>query len=156
MAMSPTLKDYLTQQGVAYEVHAHPQTFDSAHTAAATHVPGDRLAKAVMLEDEEGYVMAVIPSTHRVALGEVHHRLQRRLGLATEGELKELFPDCELGAIPPVGKAFGVQTVVDETLFQQPEIWFEAGDHEEVVSVSGAQFKDLMADATVGAFSHHQ
>ena len=61
MTMSRILKDYLTQHGIDYEVHAHPRTFDSAHTAEASHVPGDRLAKAVMLEDEQGYLMAVLP-----------------------------------------------------------------------------------------------
>jgi len=156
MTMSRILKDYLTQHGIDYEVHAHPRTFDSAHTAEASHVPGDRLAKAVMLEDEQGYLMAVIPSSRHVALGELHRRLERSLGLATEGELKDLFPDCELGAIPPVGKAFGVDTVVDEALLQEPVIWFEAGDHEEVVGVSGAQFKELMGEATAGEFSQHQ
>lgn len=153
MTMSSILKDYLTHHGIDYEVHAHPRTFDSAHTAEASHVPGDRLAKAVMLEDEQGYLMAVIPASRHVALGELHRRLARNLGLATEGELKDLFPDCELGAIPPVGKAFGVDAVVDAALFQEPVVWFEAGDHEEVVGVSGTQFKALMSEAPAGEFS---
>jgi len=156
MAMSSTLKNYLIQQGIDYEVQAHPRTRDSSHTAQASHVPGDRLAKAVMLEGDQGYLMAVIPSTHKLALKELFHQLQRRLGLAPERELQELFPDCELGAIPPLGQAFGVDTVVDEALLQQPEIWFEAGDHKEVVHISGVQFKALMAGATAGQFSHHR
>ena len=155
MAMSKILKDYLVEKGVDYELASHPRTADSAHTAQASHVPGDRLAKAVMLEDDQGYVMAVIPSTHRVALGDVHHRLDRRLGLATEGELKSLFPDCDLGALPPLGKAYGLDTLVDEALLDQPEIWFEAGDHEEIVHVRGDQFRSLMRDATPGRFSKH-
>ncbi len=155
MAMSKTLKDYLADKGVDYELVSHPRTADSSHTAQVSHVPGDRLAKAVMLEDDNGYVMAVIPSTHRVALGEVHHRLDRRLGLATEGELQKLFSDCDLGAIPPVGSAYGMVTLVEESLLDQPEIWFEAGDHEEVVHVSGEQFRSLLAEATPGHFSKH-
>ena len=150
MAMSKTLEDYLVRQGVDYTVHAHPRTADSSHTAQATHVPGDRLAKAVMLEDEEGYVMAVIPTSHRVSLGQLHHQLERRLGLATEDELKTLFPDCELGAIPPLGGAWGVDTCVDEALLKQPEIWFEAGDHEDLVHLSGLAFRALLADAQHG------
>jgi len=73
MAMSSTVKNYLTQQGIDYEVQAHPRTFESSHTDQATHVPGDRLAKAVMLEGDQGYVMAVIPSTHKLALKELVH-----------------------------------------------------------------------------------
>ena len=155
MAMSKTLKDYLTAQGVDYSVRSHPRTADSSHTAQATHVPGDRLAKAVMLEDDDGYVMAVIPSSHRVSLGQLHHRLDRRLGLATETELEALFPDCDLGAIPPLGAAWGVETCVDEAILEQPEVWFEAGDHEALVRVSGSQFRALMAGATAGHFSAH-
>ncbi len=154
MAMSTILKNYLAERGVEYTVRPHHRTEDSSHTAEATHVPGDRLAKAVMLEDDEGYVMAVIPSTHRVSLGHVHHRLERRLGLATEGELKTLFPDCDLGAIPPLGGAWGVDTCVDEALLQQPEVWFEAGDHVAVVRVSGTQFRMLMTEATAGHFTN--
>ncbi|MDJ0862067.1 MAG: YbaK/EbsC family protein [Gammaproteobacteria bacterium] len=155
MAISKTLQDYLAGQGVHYTVHSHPRTMDSSHTAQATHVPGDRLAKAVMLEDDDGYVMAVVPSSHRVSLGQIHHQLERRLGLATEGELKILFPDCDLGAIPPLGGAWGMNTCVDAALLDQPEVWFEAGDHEAVLRVSGSQFRTLMAGATAGHFSSH-
>ncbi len=155
MAMSTILKAYLAEHSVDYEVSLHPRTADSAHTAEVSHIPGDRLAKAVILEDDDGYVMAVIPSSHRVSLGKLHHQLDRRLGLATEDELKPLFPDCDLGAIPPVGGAYGMDTLVEKHLLDQPEVWFEAGDHEEVVHVSGQQFRTLMAKATPGEFSAH-
>ena len=155
MAMSKILKEYMADQQVEFQVAFHPHTADSSHTAELSHIPGDRLAKAVILEDDRGYVMAVVPASHRVSLGKLHHQLDRRLGLATEGELKPLFPDCDLGAIPPVGSAFGLDTLVEEALFEQPEIWFEAGDHEEVVRMSGHQFRTLMAKATRGRFSAH-
>ena len=156
MSISHTLQDYLNGQGVEYELVPHKHTYTSASTAEAAHVPGERLAKAVMLEDEQGYLMAVIPATHRLRLGVLHNTLNRRLGLATESELTDLFPDCEVGAIPPLGKAFGVDTVVDDSLLEQPDIWFEAGDHQDVIHISGSQFKTLMLDAQHGHISEHR
>ena len=70
--------------------------------------------------------------------------LERQVGLATESELPELFPDCELGAIPPVAAAYGVDAVVEEELTQEPEVWFEAGDHEGLVHISGTHFQQLL------------
>lgn len=153
MSTSPTLASYLRALDIEYALESHPHTQDSTHTAEQAHVPGQRLAKAVMLEDDDGYVMAVIPASRRLALGEVHRAIGRSLGLATEGELPGLFPDCETGAIPPVGRAYGIDTLVDLALLDEPEIWFEAGDHESVVHVDRNQFRALMADARPGRFA---
>jgi len=81
--------------------------------------------------------------------------LQRNLGLATENELAGLFKDCELGAIPPIGPAYGIEIVVDDSLLQEDDVYFEAGDHEELIHVSGKQFQDLVAGARHGHFSRH-
>jgi Ala-tRNA(Pro) deacylase len=116
-------------------------------TAAAAHVPGDRLAKAVILKDGEDYLMVVVPSDYHVQLGSLHRQLGREVGLATETELVSLFPDCDEGAAPPVGAAYALKSLVDERLLAQPEVFFEAGDHEHLVKVGGAQFKALQADA---------
>jgi len=156
MSISRTLQEFLKGEGVDYELVPHKHTYTSASTAEAAHVPGEGLAKAIMLEDDKGYLMAVIPSTHRLQLGVLHNTLNRRLGLATESELMDLFPDCEVGAIPPLGEAFGVDTVVEDSLFAQSDIWFEAGDHRDVVHISGPQFKTLMMDARHGHISEHR
>ena len=144
MTISKTLQRYLEDKGVDYDLVPHKHTYSSSSTAEAAHVPGDCLAKAV------------IPSTHRLDLERVHERLQRPLELVTESELEDLFPDCELGAIPPVGTAFGVETLVEERLMQQPELWFEAGDHEDAVHVSGTQFQGLMQGIDQGRISNHR
>jgi len=156
MAISMTLKQYLDGQGIDFDLMPHRHTYNSSSTAEATHVPGDSLAKAVVLEDDRGYLMAVIPSTHRLNLAMLRTTLHRPLELATEEELGELFPDCELGAVPPLGGAFGVETVVDISLLNRPEIWFEAGDHEDVVHISASQFKQLLEDAKQAHFSMHR
>jgi Ala-tRNA(Pro) deacylase len=155
MAIAQSLKTYLKEQGVQYDVVRHAHTESSTHSAAAAHVPGDRLAKSVLVADEEGYLLAVVPSSHRVQLGELDRQLERTLGLATEGELRELFKDCEIGAIPPVGAAYGIEMVVAQSLTEQPEVWFEAGDHELLIHVSGEQFSTLIGDAPRRLFTRH-
>jgi Ala-tRNA(Pro) deacylase len=155
MAIALTLKRFLTEHRVDYDVVAHPRTLTSMETAAEAHVPGDRLIKCVIIEDDQGYLMVALPSTHRLELGQLHRQLQRNLGLATEDELAGLFKDCEVGAIPPIGPAYGIETVVDDSLLQADDVYFEAGDHEELIHVSGKQFQDFVADARHGYFSHH-
>jgi Ala-tRNA(Pro) deacylase len=155
MAIASKLKNYLLSQGVDYKVSFHSHTGSSMETAQTAHIPGKQLAKAVVVKDEQGYLMVVIPSAYHVDLGALHRELQRPLGLATEAELKELFPDCETGAIPALGPAYGMETVWDRTLSAEPEIYFEGGDHEMVIQVSGEQFRRLMRAARPGQFSRH-
>ncbi|MBW4947894.1 YbaK/EbsC family protein, partial [Klebsiella pneumoniae] len=105
----------------------------SMETAAAAHIPGDRLAKTVLLEDDEGYVAAVLPTTYAVRLSDLWVKTGRHLVLAREVELRELFKDCDMGALPPVCMAYGMKTFLEERLAQQPEVYFEAGDHEALI-----------------------
>jgi Ala-tRNA(Pro) deacylase len=144
MAIAHKVQDYMTEHGVRYDIVTHPHSHNSMETAELAHVPGHRLAKSVILEDEDGFVMAVLPSTCHVRLGVLSRELNRRLHLAQESQLQFLFADCELGAIPPVGLAYGLPTVIDERLADMPEIYFEAGDHEQLVRIDRDQFAVLM------------
>jgi len=144
MEMPGTLVKYLADNSIAYDRLAHRHTSTSLDTARVTNIPGNELAKSVILEDEQGYVMAVVPATRHVKIREINRLLNRHMGLATESELGRLFQDCELGAIPPVGQAYGMQTVVDESLDRCNDIYFEAGNHEELIHVKGNTFRKLM------------
>jgi Ala-tRNA(Pro) deacylase len=154
MAIARKLEEYMVGRGVAYDVVMHPHSHSSMETAERAHVPGNCLAKSVVLEDDNGYLMAVLPSTYHVRLSELSRELNRKLRLATEDELKTLFTDCETGAIPPVGTAWGMTTVIDESLATQPEIYFEAGDHERLIRMKGDAFMALMPGAALASFSH--
>lgn len=155
MAMAATLQKYLAQNGIAYEILPHPYTATSMNTASAARVPSDKLAKPVILEDEQGYVMAVIPANRHVKLGELRNLLKRNIGLATESELKQLFPDCDIGAVPPLGQAYGMDTIVDDSLINATDIYFEAGDHEDVIHIKGAAFRRLMKNTPHGSLCIH-
>lgn len=155
MAIARKVDTFLTEAGVNYEIIAHERTESASRTAQASHVSGSQVAKAVILHDGERYLMGVIPSTHRVELDTLGQFLNHRLTLATEAETARLFDDCALGADPPLGAAYGLTVVVDETLFDENDIYFEGGDHQSLVHMSSEDFATLMRDSTRARFSHH-
>ena len=155
MAMALTLEEYLKDSEVSYDILTHTPTMNSMSTAAAAHVSGDLIAKSVILEDESGYLMVVVPATHHLNLGHVSNLLNRRLGLATEEELAELFWDCDLGAIPPIGDAYGMEVIMDESLGSCPDVFFESGDHTHLVHMTGKEFRELMSHVDHAQISYH-
>ena len=103
MSLAPTLQQYLTNQQIAYDVIPHQETLSSTRTAEACHVSGDCLAKGVLLRDQRGYLLAVLPASHRIRLSDLQDALSPGVELAQESEVEAWFRDCERGAIPPVG-----------------------------------------------------
>lgn len=153
MSIANSVKRYLESHAVSYEVLPHPHTSTSHETADAAYIWDEQLAKSVLLEDERGYVMAVLPASHRVDLRKLCSQLNRELEFATESELGELFSDCEVGAVPPLGAAYGIPVVYDESLRDIPSVYFEAGDHEELIFMSSAEFLSLLEFALHGNFA---
>lgn len=155
MAIAITLEQYLQDQDIDFDLLHHDQTRTSLEAASAANVSGDCVAKTVILEDDSGYVMVVVPASHQLEMPRVHDLLLRPLILAHENELPRLFSDCKPGAIPPIGDAYGIETLVDDSLAEQPDIYFEAGDHEALVHVDTENFSYLTSDAVHGRFSRH-
>jgi len=153
MGIAMKLSDYLKANEVQYEVVNHSHSGNSLQTARASNVPARCLAKAVVLEDATHAVMAVLPASRRLELRELQASNGRALRLATETELKYLFSDCEPGAVPPVGAVYGIETIWDDSLMEQPETYFEAGDHETLVHMKTRDFIGLMKGARHMAFS---
>ena len=147
MTISVRLKNYLEEKSVSYEILPHPRTQSSIDSSIAAHIPNDKLAKAVIVKEEDNYLMVVVPSDQHLHLGRLHHHLGNEVGLATEEEVFGLFPDCEEGAVPPIGGAFGFKALVEDSLLQEPDIYFQSGDHCNLVRVSGSEFSSLVGDA---------
>jgi Ala-tRNA(Pro) deacylase len=84
----------------------------------------------------------------------ISHELDRDLELATEEEVGAIFPDCEIGAVPPVGKAYGVETLLDDSFNSLADVYFEAGDHEHLVYTSGDSFRKLFGGSRHGYYHH--
>jgi Ala-tRNA(Pro) deacylase len=144
---------YLDHHGVHYDRLPHDPTETSLGSADAAHVDPGQLAKAVLLEDERGYVLAVIPASRRLSIAGIDHVLGRQLDLASEAELGEIFDDCAIGAVPAVGAAYGIPVAVDEQLLHQPELFLESGDHRELLRIPGIEFGRMFENSPHGIFS---
>lgn len=155
MAVAETVKRFLDQQAIDYELVPHPHTGSSHETAEAAHVPEDHIAKGVVVKDQIGYALVVIPADNRVELEHLRKELNRDLHLASEPEIGKLFSDCEIGAVPPLGIAYGVETFLDDSLTSLANLYFEAGDHDQLIHVNADDFATLLAGVRHGHYSHH-
>jgi Ala-tRNA(Pro) deacylase len=157
MKIAPKLEDYLRQREIEYRVVSHPHSEYSMETAEKAHVSGDALAKGVLVRDDDGYLLVVLPADFHIELESLHRLLGQQVSMVDEPALGEVFSDCELGAVPPVGMAYGIKTIWDpeSSLGKLDEVFFEAGDHQTLVHMSGVHFHELMAPAERGKFSHH-
>lgn len=148
MAIAMTLKDYLDDLGIDYDVSTHSHTATNTQTARAAGISDEQLAKSVMLEDDNGhYMLAVIPSNRRVDLGALDERYKSHVNLAPAEMLSELFDDCEPGAIPVTGDAYGYDVIWDDKLAECKDVYFEAGDHMHLIHTTGDNFQQLMGNA---------
>ncbi len=154
MTLATTQEQYLAKQNAEYDLLQHHHTGSSHQTAEAAHIPEDLIAKAVLVQDTAGYMLVVIPANSRLRLDDICHEFNRSLDLATEEEISEVFEDCEPGAVPPLGPAYGIETLLDESLTLLDEVYFEAGDHKQLVHLRGEEFQDLLRDAHRGYYSH--
>lgn len=154
MSIAPTFEKYLAAEHIGYNVIRHEPTASSAHTAHATHIPEDRLAKGIVLRRDGGdYLLAVLPASHHLSRSEFKNEFGVNVDLANEDEIDRLFWDCAHGAVPPVGQCYGLPSVVDDSINAQPEIYVEAGDHRTLLHLTRTQFAQLTAGAQHGRFS---
>jgi Ala-tRNA(Pro) deacylase len=155
MAIAPTLQKYLAAENIQYEVIPHELSMTSTRTAEVCHVSGDRLAKGIVLRRDGEYLLAVLPASHHLRLSELRTELGDNVHMADETEIDRLFHDCAQGAVPAVGKCYGLDIIVDDSIQTQPDIYMEAGDHETLLHMGHAQFARLTANAPRGRFSVH-
>ena len=137
------LDEFLSNQHVPFRRLHHQPAYTANRVAQALHVPGREVAKSVLVSTGHGFVLAVLPATHRVDLERLRQDLgEERVGLATENEMERLFPDCERGAMPPFGSLYQLPTLIDESLAEDEEIVFEAQDHQEAIAMA---YRDYVA-----------
>jgi len=153
MAISQELRSYMDQCGVAFDEVPHAHTLQAAKAAEAAHISGKRVAKGVLVRAGDGYMLAVVPSSKQVQLDDLGRRVGREVRLAEEQESVPLFSDCALGALPPIGAAFGLETILDDELLSADEIYFEGGDHRTLVHVDGDDWRRLVRDSGHGSIS---
>lgn len=145
------IRRFLDENDVRYRLVRHPAAFTAQEVAAEAHVPGRHFAKVVTISVDDRLALAVLPATERVDL----ERLAQSLGaahvvLATETEFRRAFPDCEVGAMPPFGNLFGMETFVSRHLAASDEIAFNAGTHTEIMYVPWSDFERLVEPVIIG------
>ncbi len=113
MSISAKLERYLAQHGVTYDVVKHPRTITASESAKAGHVSIDALAKAVVLKGEDGCMLAVLPASCHIQFSDLRRQLGADVAMASEDQFEGLFRDCELGAVPALGAAYGLKVVID-------------------------------------------
>jgi Ala-tRNA(Pro) deacylase len=145
MVVARKLKAFLDEHRVPYHVLRHHERFVASEIAEALHVPGQELAKVVMVKVDGKLKMAVLPASVMVNLDAFARAAGGvRAELATEAEFKDAFPDCEVGAMPPFGNLYGIEVWVDNLLTVDRAIVFEAGNHHEAVKLAYRDFARLV------------
>jgi Ala-tRNA(Pro) deacylase len=153
MGIAITLAQYLLDQDVAYELLPHPHRETALASAAASGLPADSVVKAVVLKGADGFLLALLPASRHIEFDELRQVLGAGVDIAGEEQIETLFPDCEPGSVPALGAAYGLDVVVDDSLAQQEDLYFEGGDHAHLVHISGTSFRKLMEGAEHGRFT---
>ncbi len=147
------MREFLDSAGVKYQLLTHSQSFTTAETARLSHIDPREIAKVVMVKMDDRMAMVVLPGSRTVDL----ERLQQFTGatdirLASEREFNDLFPECDHGAMPPFGNLYALPVYADETLKQDEQIAFNAGNHWELVRMAYSDFERLVSPK-IGSFS---
>ena len=140
------LLEYLDDSGVSYEMIEHPEAYTAQEIASRARISGKQLAKTVMVKIDGKMAMAVLPADKRVNLTLLKQAAGAEMvAVATEAEFKDMFPDCELGAMPPFGNLYGMEVYVAGSLAEVDQIAFNAGLHTELIKMAYADFEKVVA-----------
>lgn len=145
MPIPHTLKTHLDHEHVHYDVLPHPLTFRARAVAHTLHLPEQQIAKVVIVKVKEQFVTTVLPATETVDVQRLRKLFgTHRVRLATEDEMARLFPDCEVGAMPPLGTLYGLPVYVERSLTEDEDIVFEGGSHSEAIRMRYWDFAALV------------
>ena len=153
MSIPRVLIDCLNANEIAYEILPHAKAFTAAMAASAEHIARHQQAKVVMVSSRRGSAMTVLPADRKLDLRKLKRIIQEPVGLQSEAEFAQTFPDCDPGAMPPFGNLYGVPTYVDQHLADEDYIVFEAGTYTDAIKVRYGDYeravKPLVADLVI-------
>jgi Ala-tRNA(Pro) deacylase len=144
MSISARLKDFLDERQIPYSVMTHSTAYTAQGAAATMQISGKELAKTVVLWAGEDMILAVLPAPSHVRLDQLAAEMGKPVRLASEQEFCDLFPDCELGAMPPIGSLYNLPVYVDDSLAADEMIVFNAGTHRDAMRIRYADFVSLV------------
>ena len=139
------LKEFLDRHGIKYATTSHSLAYTAQEIAASAHITGQELAKTVMVKIDDKMAMAVLPASYKVSFDLLKKAAgASKVELANEQEFKDMFPESEVGAMPPFGNLYGMEVFVDESLSQDDEIAFNDGSHTELMKLAYRDFERLV------------
>jgi Ala-tRNA(Pro) deacylase len=148
---SGKLKEFLDARNVKYVSITHSTAYTAQEIASLAHIKGQDLAKTVIVKIDGQMAMAVLPASYQVDLSAVKAAANADTAeLATEGEFRGQFPECETGAMPPFGNLYGMPVFVDQNLTRDEEIAFNAGTHNELIRLPYKDFERLVQPTVTG------
>lgn len=155
MPLSKKLKSFLDENNIKYVAIKHSLAYTAQEVAASLHVPGDLLAKSVIVKIDGAMAMVVLPSSYRIDFLLLKEALGcKKVELASEREFNDQFPDCEPGAMPPFGNLYDLPVYVAQSLAKNEEIVFNACTHQQVIRMNYSDYEKL-AQPTVLKLSEH-
>lgn len=151
--MAVTIQHTLAGRGVAYDVRGHPPVETLEEAAQLCGVASRQFVRAVLLKDAAGPLLAVLPLSHLIDFQALERLLGRQLTPASAEETARTFADCEPGTVPPLGTAYGLETLIDTSVFDSEDLYFEPGVRDVLIHMRRSGFRRLQAEAGSGAFS---
>ncbi len=143
--LTKQLKEFLDSHKIKYVTITHSTAYTAQEIASLAHIRGDEFAKTVIVRIDGEMVMAVLPASYHVDLALLKAAAKgKKITLASETDFRDKFPECEVGAMPPFGKLYGMPVFVDESLTRDKEIAFNAGTHHELIRLSYDDFAKLV------------
>jgi Ala-tRNA(Pro) deacylase len=149
------LHSFLDELDATYRVSHHDTAYTAQDLAMAEHLPGRRVIKPVLVQADGRFVLCALPACYRVDLNELREQIPAKdVRLADERLLSDAFPDCEVGAIPPVGRIYGMLTLMDESVTADDHVTFQAGTHTDSVTMTLAEYRRV-AQPEIAHFARH-
>ena len=143
MALAP-LREFLDENDVRYVIITHSLAYTAQEVAASAHISGKELAKTVIVKVDGKMVMAVLPASDKIDFGSLQEALgASEVELAHEEDFADMFPDCEVGAMPPFGNLYDMEVLVASTLAEDEEVAFNAGTHRELIRMAYRDYEKL-------------
>ncbi len=149
------LKQFLDDNGIKFVSIQHSAAYTAQEVAALAHIPGELMAKTVMVKIDGTMAMAVVPASHQIDFDRLRDIAGvDRVELASESEFKDYFPACDVGAMPPFGNLYDMPVYCSAALSEDLEIAFSAGSHSELIRLAYADYEQLV-QPTIADFSKH-
>ena len=154
MAIAYGVSEFLRENHIPFEVFWHRRVDTSLRAAWETGIAADCVVKAVVLASAGTLFMVLISANRMLDIGAVENYVCEKVRLADPAEFEGLFVDCEPGAVPALGPAYGFTTLLDDSLARAEDVYFDAGDQEELIHVKGSLFRQALGAVHIGEFAH--